>query len=777
MRTLLIFCLVLVVYGGLAQGQGTDDIPCASGSLEAFLNRRAEALDLAERIEATPDIGALVALTADYIDMVTLLPFSASFCHEGYDTMWRLDHFLNDSYGAQLMRLLGVADQDNTYRQSLPAARQLVDDQAQALQALLASGEREGMKSTVSGAGGECFYEDLILPTQQWLAHERLMKRVETTDTLKDVLNLGREVSAWREQTWTVVPACYYPFLHLMERSQLAQFVSMGRALAIGSPGEADDPFAETLDQMLNPYIGFFGRSFHEERLRVWKEPAPIVFGIPNCSLAELASFAHMPAEIDDLLADAQNAADAERQLAFIRRQVAWRHRLWLQMPMCREVLEMTWLMRQISSDQAAAFALQLLSDRETSAALTVQDFADVGSGQRLSQLREQIDGYLAGADGDLPETPEAAFFTCGDQLTQDEYEGITAGYRGLLGQAREISFADDVLSFFENRIRWRAGFPAGLPGCPEAIELGWLTSLWTTSEALSTVLTNAGLSPADNPYIAEIELAVDRWFRLNQALSRGVHMPKAYGAPGPGRLRSCSISDAPAITNAEKTYDELLDYPRAFAIDEMVEYALTYLNWRDTSFRDYPLCSEAHKIRLDFTQIVGDVIARRILDIDGRLYGEAPWRQLPDDFERYANLGEALFAAQLASGPPPDERVVPSCTAEEIATVAELTESLMAIAGLAQSLDGRMELPAYHQQILDWRKRLMARLPQCAGAVELGWLMNDLHIDLAVAGSLAYVGVNLDALPFPSVIDENLARLSHQAQALGIKTLAAPES
>ena len=777
MRTLLILCLLLVVSGGLAQGQGADEIPCAPVSLGAFLNRRAEASDMAERIEVTSDVSALVALTADYIDMVTVLPFSGSFCYEGYDTMWRLDQFLNDTYGARLMRLLGVADQDNTYQQSLPAARQLVEEQAQALEALLASGEREGLKSTVSGSGGDCFYEDMILPTQQWLAHERLMKRVETTESLEDILNVGREVSAWREQTWTVVPACFESFLHLVERGQLAHFVSMGRALTIGGLSEADDPFADTLDQMLNPYIGFFGRSFHEERLRVWKEPAPIVFGIPTCSLAELASFAHMPAEFDDLLADASSADDTEQKLAFIRRQVAWRHRLWLQMPMCREVLEMTWLMRQISSDQAAAFALQLLSDRDTSAALTVQDFADVGNGQRLRQLREQIDGYLAGSDGDLPETPEAAFFTCGDQLTQDEYQGITAGYRGLLGPARDISSADDAISFFENEIRWRDGYLAGLPGCPEAIELGWLSSLWTTSEALSTVLNLAGLAPVDNPYIVEIEHAFGRWFALDLKLYGGHPMPKEYGAPGTGRLRSCSKADALIITDAEKTYDELLDYPRAFAIDEMVEYALAYLEWRDTSFRDYPLCAEAHGIRLDFTQIVGDVIARRILDIDGRLYGEAPWRQLPDDFARYAKLGESLFEVYVVTGPPPDARVAPSCTAEEIETVAELTEGLMAIAGLAQSLDGRMDLPAFHQQILDWRAGLMARLPQCAGAVELGWLMNDLHIDLAVAGSLAYVGVNLDALPYPSVIDENLARLSQQAQALGIQTPSAPGS
>ena len=62
-----------------------------------------------------------------------------------------------------------------------------------------------------------------------------------------------------------------------------------------------------------------------------------------------------------------------------------------------------------------------------------------------------------------------------------------------------------------------------------------------------------------------------------------------------------------------------------------------------------------------------------------------------------------------------------------------------------------------------------MARLPQCAGAVELGWLMNDISIDLAVLHSLIFVGADADLLPHPTALAEGLARMSQLAKELGV--------
>ena len=74
---------------------------------------------------------------------------------------------------------------------------------------------------------------------------------------------------------------------------------------------------------------------------------------------------------------------------------------------------------------------------------------------------------------------------------------------------------------------------------------------------------------------------------------------------------------------------------------------------------------------------------------------------------------------------------------------------------------------------MLDWRQDMMDRLPQCAGAVELGWLMNDISIDLAVLKTLIFVGADVEALPHPEVIADNLEQLSLQMQELGIDASA----
>ena len=236
-------------------------------------------------------------------------------------------------------------------------------------------------------------------------------------------------------------------------------------------------------------------------------------------------------------------------------------------------------------------------------------------------------------------------------------------------------------------------------------------------------------------------------------------------GPPGSSQLPQCSSADALVIAAAAVKFEEMLKYPRALIIDEMVDYALSYLEWRDIGFRAYPLCSEAYNIRLLFTQLVGDVITRRALDIDGRLYSGNPWRQLANDSERFEALTDALYASRRAAGPPPDKRVLAACPVDEIKAVSQLADGVLSIAGLADPLD----LPAYHQRILDWRADLMARLPQCDGAVQMGWLMNDISIDLAVLGSLTYVGVASETLPHSALIAENLARLSQLAAELGI--------
>ena len=238
-------------------------------------------------------------------------------------------------------------------------------------------------------------------------------------------------------------------------------------------------------------------------------------------------------------------------------------------------------------------------------------------------------------------------------------------------------------------------------------------------------------------------------------------------------RLQSCSNADELSIAIAAVKFEELLKYPRADSIDEIAEYATTYLEWRDIGFRAYPLCLEAHHIRLQFTQIIGDVIARRTLDIDGRLYSSNPWRQLPNEFDRFERVTDALFDSRMALGPPPDERVVATCRDDELETVSALANGIMSLADAAEGLELPAGLSTFVQQMLDWREAMLARLPQCAGAVKLGWLMNDISIDLAVLQSLIFVGTDVEALPHPGVIAEGLEQLALQMQELGIDASA----
>jgi len=283
-------------------------------------------------------------------------------------------------------------------------------------------------------------------------------------------------------------------------------------------------------------------------------------------------------------------------------------------------------------------------------------------------------------------------------------------------------------------------------------------------------VLEQAGLPPSDNPYTTEVDATESRSVAVNRALFSKERMAKESVTPGKSQLPECSQSESLLIALPALKYTEMLEYPRATSIPEMLDYAATYLEWRAISFDQFPLCLEAHQSRLLFTQVAGDVIARRTLDIDGRLYSRNPYRKLPNDSDRFSQLTDTLYASRSADGPAPDEREIAACDAGEIETVAELARGIGALAQLAETREYAADLPTFHARILSWRTDLMARLPQCAGAVALGWLMNDIHIDLAVVGSMAYVGVDVDALPYADIIAENLPRLSIAARELGIE-------
>ncbi len=762
----LIALLLIVTIGPMIHGQDAEHRPCTARLIATFLDARSVTEDLAKQIYAARSLDAFLTITPAFIEEMDLLPHRATYCHEGFETMWRLDAYLSDVYAARIFNLQGIDDTENPFAVAVVADLERVELQIQALEALLSSGERADVESNLMGTGSECYYADMILPLARSLEHAALMESLNAIETPQDLPRVGRELIAWREATWAELPGCYVAFHHLMELGRLAHFTLMRRALEFAGVVDAENPFVEPLDQMLNPEYGSFGGRFLEERLRVGVRPMPTVFGLPSCSPADLESFAHMPAEFDDLIAAAQTVATDAERLAYIQRQVHWRYRLWLQMPMCADVIELTWLMRQFSSDYATVFALELLAAGDINTPYPAQVNPQGENAQRLRVVRERFEAQLAGQSR-LPRQTGSAIFTCG-RLRDDLKEPIYAGLHDLTTQAKAIATIDEALNYARRQLRWRAGYLAKLPHCPEAIEFGWWSSLQTTSAALARALELAGIDAADNPYAAEDEFALQRWIVVSRALL-GDTLPKESGDVPLSRLQHCSRADALAIAIAAGKYEELLKYPRADTIDDMVAYAVNALEWRDIGFSAYPLCAEAHRIRLEFTQNVGDVVARRLLDIDGRLYGDNPWRQLPDDFDRIETLNDVLREVRMAFGPPPEERIVAACAAEEVEVVVQLADVIVSLAQAAETHDLQADLPAYHQRILDWRADLMARLPQCQGAVPAGWLMNDISIDLAVLGSLTFVGADIAALPHTAVIDENLARLSQLAADLGI--------
>ena len=501
--------------------------------------------------------------------------------------------------------------------------------------------------------------------------------------------------------------------------------------------------------------------------------PANTAFGLPHCAVSDLQSFAQLPAEFARLVEQGSMALSAEDKLLFISRQVEWRRRLWLHTPMCQEVLELAWQMLQISSDYAAMHALSYRAQADLETPFQAEVEANHSNSLSLQELLARYERHRTGELA-LPSSRSATRFTCGDAVLEHSFWDYLEGYSDVLRLAMTMETLDDALNYSSHFIEWRAGLFSRLPTCPEAIEQGWIMALTLTGNALLKVLEQAGLPSADNPYAAEVDATEPRGLLVNRALISQEPLAKESVTPGKSQLPECAQSESLAIALPAVNFTEMLEYPRATSIAEMLDYATTYVDWRDESFNQFPHCLEAHESRLQFTQLVGDVIARRVLDIDGRLYSRNPFRELPNDEERFSQLTDTLYASRRADGPAPGERVIATCIDEEIETLAELAGGIAAIAQSAATLDYFADLPLLHGRILSWREALMGRLPQCAGAVELGWLMNDISNDLAVSGSFIFVGVNVAALPHRGLVEENLARMAQLALDLAIDLEAA---
>ncbi len=768
-RSLIMFLLMFALLHS-AQSQATRYQPCASGALQGLLNTRADYAALAERIEAASTIDELLTLSVDTSRYGRLVEFMARFCHEGYDMMWRLDHWLSDILAGQTLQLVGVEPAHNPFLPAARISRNSAEEQAARIETLIASGERDDDEGDSSMGSPDCFHEDFTRPTDRVVEHQALMRLLPEANDIDAILRLSRQLIDWRGRTWREMSGCLVAYSELLTRGRLLSDLLAISALRLAGVADADNPLVEATENLRHPQHGYLGYLFLEERLRAQKRPvAPVTaFGIADCTPTQISAFARLPVEFDSLIADAQSVDTGDEQLNFIQRQVEWRRSIWLQLPMCRQVLELGWLMLIVSSDFAADFALTLLAgaelDRPNGAAVDP-------AGENLTRLNQARDAFAAYATGEArpPESADDALFTCAGAFEGASVYDAFAGYSDVMRLASTIEDLDDARRANAAQIAWRAEMLERLPACPELIEFAWLTLLLSTGESQQAVLDLAGVADAGNPYPRELAAVQSRMRAVDLALLRGQPLAKEMGPPGRGQLPQCAASESLAIAVPAVTYFDALEYPRALTLEEMVDYAAASVEWRDSSFRAYPLCAEAHTIRLRFTQLVADTIARRALDIDGRLYSSNPWRQLADDEERFDALTDELYASRVADGPPPDERVIAACAAEDVAAVAHLAEGIASLAQALDTLDLQADLRAYHQRILDWRADLMARLPQCEGAIQAGWLMNDISIDLAVSTSLTFAGAAADALPHTALIAEHLARLSQLAGELGI--------
>ena len=218
----------------------------------------------------------------------------------------------------------------------------------------------------------------------------------------------------------------------------------------------------------------------------------------PYCNLAELET--HLEAIIGylDLLAIADAVTDIDELVAYATAQVAWRESTWREMAPCELVRHYRFDMSRLTEDLFVFKWLELdgLSESENPYTDTVSLYRGY-----LESLEDYFHGRLERRRAEAGAGAEAfaGLPRCPADLVESELERLRA-YVAI--GATEIESLEQLLSFSEEQMAWRAENIPGVPHCAELLEIRTLLIQLNGDFVARAGLQLAAVPAEDNPYM-----------------------------------------------------------------------------------------------------------------------------------------------------------------------------------------------------------------------------------------------------------------------------------
>ena len=176
--------------------------------------------------------------------------------------------------------------------------------------------------------------------------------------------------------------------------------------------------------------------------------------------------------------------------------------------------------------------------------------------------------------------------------------------------------------------------------------------------------------------------------------------------------------------------------------IDDLVDHAGLHLESRDSSLSLLPLCAAAIVTQRQVVALSGDFAAGAALERAGVSRSANPYfaRDLVDETRIDRALDKLMVAA--GTGDAPQERSpIRLCARAENDQLNQLAEEFLSI-DLGPATAGNQTVIVFIDLMLAWRDDKLARLPECAQAIELGFLLSKATTDSAAMLAFGYADV-----------------------------------
>lgn len=222
----------------------------------------------------------------------------------------------------------------------------------------------------------------------------------------------------------------------------------------------------------------------------------------------------------------------------------------------------------------------------------------------------------------------------------------------------------------------------------------------------------------------------------------------------------ACSESEILVLISSMLDYVPLAS-PSIESFDDVLENAIDHVERRDSSLSLLPLCSAAIVTQRQVIALYSDFAAGSALDYAGVTRSANPYfvRELVDEGRIDRALQDLMAAA--GEGAEPEERnAIRLCSREENDLLDELVEEFLNIDLEPPGAQSPLSIAVIHF-ILDWREEKLALLPECAQAIELGFLLSKASTDAAALLAFRYAAVPDADNPYTEPVTEARASLS----------------